>query len=208
MTKLPSLRLFVAAALGLFPALALTWTPYDCGPFSNLGSGTALPAGSTYPNMPYRGMPEYGNPYAGAAGGFPAMPYGYGLGMPGQVFAPIYNPLGHVQRFGAMNKASGFFVTQRATGDAYVLDIALNNMQPAQLQVDIRGPWIRISAKDTREDMREEQFGDGRGFMRSYSYSSGSNVQRIALPRDANPAGMRRENTADSVHIFIPRMTR
>ena len=206
MTQFLSSHLITATACGLLlPAFAAAWTPYGSSPYGNPSATAKPPAGLEAPAMPHPSMPGYANPPYGTDPRFPNAPYGFGPQMPGAGFIPEFWTPNYPEQFGTTAGPPRFFLSRSATSDAYVLDIRLENMEPTQIQVDIQGPWIRISSQNTREDVSEERFDDGRGFMRSYSYSSGSNSKRIPMPRDADPAAMTREDTADSVRITLPR---
>lgn len=81
-------------------------------------------------------------------------------------------------------------------------------MTPQEVQVRSEGPWILVSKDNSLQQLQEERFDDGHGFMRRFSYSSGTATRRFALPRDADPAAMRREESEDAVRIVIPRRQR
>ena len=205
MIKLLLRRLLPAAPIILLPAFVLAWTPYGYGPYDNPDNVGTPPAEPNAQQMPYPSMPSYGIPPYGTDPKFPGTPYGYPPQMPGPGFLPELGQPGSPSPFGTPGRQPRFTLSRSATSDAYILDIQLHNMEPTQVQIDIQGQWIRVGSTDTREDIREESFDAGRGFMRSYSYSSGSSAKRLVLPRDADPAGMTREDAAGSVRISIPR---
>jgi len=74
-----------------------------------------------------------------------------------------------------------------------------------EIQVDLDGRSIRLSRDASAKKSREETLDDGRGYMRSYSYSSGRSSRRIPLPQDADGGAMRREDSAEKVRVIIPR---
>jgi HSP20 family molecular chaperone IbpA len=96
-------------------------------------------------------------------------------------------------------------INRRTTDDAYVIDIELRNLRPDEVQVQAQGRWLSIGRDTSAEEVRQEQFDDGRGYMRSFSYSTGSTSRRMGLPPDADPAGMQREERENGLTIRIPR---
>lgn len=218
MSNITHKRRVHASALGtliLLPAFAAAWTPYGYGPYGGAWDAAAPPAGAEMPpyqsnagRAPSSGAPGSGYPPYPAGPAFPRAPYDYATPMPGAPFGSGIAPPDGAAESPRIGGPPRFSLSRSSTSDAYIIDIRLDDMEPTQLQVDVQGPWIRIGRQDTREDMREERFDDGRGFVRSYSYSSGSNSRRISLPRDADPDAMRREDAGNSVRIIIPRAKR
>ncbi len=172
-------RLVLALTLALLPTLACAWTPYGYGP------------------GPDQRMPGPVDQGPGAMG--PMGPMGEPMG--GPMDAPMDRPMGGP-------RATGLRMTQSATDDAYVLDIQLTGIRPDQVKVEVRGPWLLVTQETSAETSREETFGDGRGYSRSFSYSSGRTSRRLPIPRDADPAALQRQDTADAVQIRIPRIQR
>jgi HSP20 family molecular chaperone IbpA len=78
-------------------------------------------------------------------------------------------------------------------------------MKAEEIQVDVDGRSLRISRDTSAKMSREDNFDDGRGYMRSFSYSSGRSNRRIPLPSDADGAAMQRQDSPEQVRILIPR---
>ncbi len=168
-------RLVVTLALALVPVLAGAWTPYGYGPYQPV-----LPD-QTGPNVLDQGP----NP-------------GYG---------PM-DPMESRGRSGPpprMAQSGRMRIQQSATDAAYLLDIQLSGVKPADIKVEIRGPWVLVTRETSSESTQEETFGDGRGYKRSFSYSSGRASRRFNVPRDGDTSAMQRQDTEDAVRITIPR---
>jgi hypothetical protein len=76
------------------------------------------------------------------------------------------------------------------------------------VQIQTRGQWIRISQIGSRQQVQEDTFDQGRGFMRSYSYSSGTASRQFSVPSDGDLSAMKREESGETIHITIPRRQR
>jgi hypothetical protein len=208
-------RLFAAVAV-FGPALACAWTPYGYGPSDPWTGGPSPSQPPAAPGQegsppstatpPYPGQeapypPDY--PYPGFGGpGFE--PYGPGFGSQ----PPGYPPFGPPPGFGGFERrgpAGPGGISRQATEDAYILEIPLEGMKPEDIQVSTQGRWISISRGQTAQQTRQETFDQGRGYVRSFSYSTGSGARRLTLPRDADPEAMSREDGEDAVRILIPR---
>lgn len=100
---------------------------------------------------------------------------------------------------------AGLGLTQSRTDDAYVLDIDLRGLPPEQVQVRPAGGGLLLVVRRTAESSREETFDDGRGYARSWGFSTGQRVQRLPAPPDADVRAMQREDSAEVIHISIPR---
>jgi len=100
---------------------------------------------------------------------------------------------------------AGMRLTQHRSDEAYTLDIELNGLDPAQVQVEPAGSGLVIVAKQSAETDSTETFADGRGFRRSYSWSGGSRIQRLPVPPDGDLTAMLREDSDDGILIVIPR---
>ena len=100
---------------------------------------------------------------------------------------------------------AGMRLTRQHDDDAYTLDIQLNGLDPAQVRVLPLGYALAIIATQSAQTEREERFADGRGFRRSYSWSSGHSTKRLPVPPDGDLSAMRREDGDDMIHIVIPR---
>ena len=168
-------RLVLTLALALTPALAAAWTPYGYGP--------------DQPATPERPVP--------------------GTFDPGP--APEYGPMGPMEPRGSMGPPSpmvqrgGMRIRQSATDDAYLLEIQLSGVNPAEVKVDVNGPWILVTRDRSAETRQQETFDDGRGYRRSFSYSSGRASRRFTVPRDGDTSVMQRQDLEDAIRITIPR---
>jgi hypothetical protein len=195
MSKITAKRLFAAVLWCLAPALAAAWTPYGAGApgpesgYAPAGAGTpggGLPGGGQEPTPEgypsYPGYPPFG-PRPGMGGGLPGAS---GFGM----------------------QPSGFQISRQASPDAYTIDIRLHGLKPQQVQIQTRGQWIRISQIGSRQQVQEDTFDQGRGFMRSYSYSSGTASRQFSVPPDGDLGAMKREESGETIHITIPRRKR
>ena len=94
---------------------------------------------------------------------------------------------------------------QTVTAEGYVLEIPLEGLKADQVRVDFDGRALRLSRQTSASQSRADSFDEGRGYQRSFSYSSGRSSRRIPLPPDADGAAMKREDQADKVVILIPR---
>jgi hypothetical protein len=109
---------------------------------------------------------------------------------------------------GAQGQAPGSTrFDQHMTDEAYILDIALDGIDPAQIQVDTFGRALVVRTRRTLESHREEHFDDGRGVARSFSWSSGSSARRLPVPPDADLGALTREDSSERVRILIPRIS-
>lgn len=156
-----------------------TTEPAPGAPPSGYGRGSP-PPGFFGPGAPFSGPEGYGMPPAG----FPGGRYGYGSDRPGMQ------------------------VSRRTTEDAYLLDIQLRGMRPDEVQVRAQGRWITIDRVSSAQEVREEQLDQGRGYARSFSYSSGTASRRMTLPPDADTSAMQREDGESSIRIRFPRTER
>jgi HSP20 family molecular chaperone IbpA len=168
-------RLIFTLTLALAPALAAAWTPYGNGPYQ------------------------------------PATPGQSGPGTFDQGPAPGYGPMGPMEPRGSMGppppmvQRGGMRIRQGVTDDAYLLDIQLSGVKPAEVKVDVNGPWILVTQDRSAETSQQETFDDGRGYRRSFSYSSGRASRRFTVPRDGDTSAMQRQDTEDAIRITIPR---
>jgi len=91
------------------------------------------------------------------------------------------------------------------TPDAYLVRILVSDGKTDEVQVTPKGRSLDISrSTDTRTE-QEGSFDEGRGYQRSFSYSSGSIRQYVALPADADLGAMTRETKDGTVTLRIPR---
>ena len=211
-------------ALMLIPVLTLAWTPYDSGP------GQVYPGGPEQgaPMGPGGAPFGYGGGYDGGYGRDFGPGFGddfyrdldqfFGRPFPGRAgegrdWTPPSGPRasgpesyqGGFGRGGPMGQSGGLRIDRRATDDAYLLDIQLAGIKPAEVEVRVQGPWVLISRTSSAESKQEETMRDGRGYRRSFSYSSGSMSRRFNLPPDADGAALQRQDAEDAIHISIPR---
>ena len=78
-------------------------------------------------------------------------------------------------------------------------------VNPAEVKVDVNGPWILVTRDRSAESRQQETFDDGRGYRRSFSYSSGRASRRFTVPRDGDTSAMQRQDLEDAIRITIPR---
>jgi hypothetical protein len=97
-------------------------------------------------------------------------------------------------------------IARRTSPEGYLIEIALQNVDPAQIQVIPRGRGLRIQYRTATQDLRRDTF-DG-GSSQSYSHVSGSMTRHVPLPPDADLAGLSQEVTQDRILLRVPRLTR
>jgi hypothetical protein len=96
-------------------------------------------------------------------------------------------------------------VTREMTDDAYLVHVLVSDGKTEEVQVTPRGRSLDISrSTDTRSE-QEDTFDDGRGYQRSFSYSTGAVRQYVALPGDADLGAMTREAKDGTITLRIPR---
>ena len=206
------------------PCVASAWTPYGAGYGYGYGTDGGEPPRTgpetrdqtpgDFPSAP--GFPGYGpgwgGPYpyappwagsgaAGSAPGFPpqAPPY------PGYAAPPTYSgAFAGAGRPGYASR-SRFRVSRETSEDAYILNIEVQGIEPAELQVSTRGQRISIRTEVSQKELREDSFDDARGRSHSYSFSTGSASQGVTVPPDGDLAAMSREEGEGYVRITIPR---
>lgn len=187
--------LFAALGIGLSP-LVMAWTPYGYGPYDpgyrgGYGGQSGYPPGAQAPQAADSDAASDTAPIA------PLYP-DFGPG-PGPSWA---YPGSGVPSFG---RPPGFRISRATSNDAYSLTIHLHGMSPEEVQVRAQGQSLVISRERTEQQIQKDSFDDGRGFMRSFSYSSGTSSRRLTVPRDADLSAMSREDGEESIHIRIPR---
>jgi hypothetical protein len=195
MSNSVTIRSLIVATLWLAASgYAAAWTPYSTGTYGpeseprypgnypeTVSPGT--PEASPYPSYP--SPPAFGPPpEMGMPGGFPGM-----------------QPPG-------MGPSGGFQISRTASPDAYTLTIRLHGLKPEQVQIQTQGQWMRISEVGSQQQVQEDTFDQGRGYMRSYSYSSGTASRQFSVPRDGDLSAMKREDSGDTIRITIPRKRR
>jgi hypothetical protein len=205
----------------------------DAEPTASQGMPGEPAAG--YPDYPPApptgyGAPEYRTPSFGYPGTeFPPSGMGYGApayGPPPGEYGPVgsmqppagYQPPGYgptAGPYGGPAEAedgsvsfdfAGMRLTQRRSDDAYTLDIELNGVDPSQVRIVPGRSGLTIVAGQTAQTESEETFGDGYGFRRSYSWSSGQSVKGLPVPPDGDLSALQREEGEDMIRILIPRV--
>ena len=209
----------VAALLVLSASIATAWTPSDEPPRVDGEPALPAPAQGPYPDI-------YGPPPDMYMGGYPAYAPGYPTGPNTAAYPPMepgYPPYygqpggysggpaaGDQGGAGPLTFAfAGMEVTQDRSDEAYTLDIALNGVDPSLIRITPMpmGRGLMIVSEQSTQTSREETYNDGRGFSRSYSYSSGRNVKRLPVPPDAELSAMRREDADGRILVSIPRLS-
>jgi HSP20 family molecular chaperone IbpA len=99
-------------------------------------------------------------------------------------------------------------ISRATTPDAYELTIELAGASPQDVQVRAQGQSILISRESSTQQVQKDSFGNGRGYTRSFSYSSGTSSRRLRVPQDADLSAMSRTDAESSVVIRIPRVSR
>jgi hypothetical protein len=102
-------------------------------------------------------------------------------------------------------RPAGLDISREATEDAYLLEIRADRMDLREIRIEARGGWILVATDSDASDVRAESFDQGRGFSRSYSFSTGTAQRRFRLPPDADAASMTRQDGEDAIRIRIPR---
>jgi len=192
--------LFVGSLCLLAPGLVGAWTPYGTGAY---GSGAEpdypYPAPGAQTPGTFSGQPGAGTETSPSPPEYSYPPYGpppgMGRGFPGMA-APRMGPSGGMQ------------ISREATPEAYVLTIHLRDVKPAQVQIQTHGQWMRISEVGSQQQVQRDTFDQGRGYVHSYSYSSGSASRQFSVPWDGDLSAMKREDSGDTIRVTIPRKTR
>lgn len=220
-------RLVAALAIG-FSWQVLAWTPYGYGPYGpGYQSGypetlpPAPPIGSDayQPRVPPVTDPSSGigvrpiHPYGGWAPVSPWSDYGAPMTPPGREFPGYRSAPGPSRGYAGSGARSfgpppGFRISRATSEDAYTVTIYLEGVTPEEIQVEARGQWIRVSRDSSAQSVQEDSFDDGRGFMRSFSYSTGTSSRRLSVPRDGDLTAMSRDDGEKSIRIRIPRHRR
>lgn len=223
-------RLLIAALSGGLVLPAMAWGPYGSGPWSGYpappGMGTygpgfppfsppayPFPDGNALPNTSARNMggtgtpsrqPDENTPPNAPTPVLPSPDYG---AYPG--YGPYARPFQGPPGFGRRDPSgpAGFRLSRAATDDAYTLTIELDGMDPATVQVHTQGNRLILRRTHTTQQTQKNDFGDGRGFARGFSYSSGTVSRSLWIPKDGIPSAMSREDGEDSIRLRIPRRT-
>jgi HSP20 family molecular chaperone IbpA len=99
-------------------------------------------------------------------------------------------------------------VQREATADAYLVHILVTDGKTDEVQVTPLGRSLAISRSASAETVQEDNFDEGRGYQRSFSFSRGALSRRIALPPDADLSAMTREVKDGTITLRIPRSAR
>ncbi len=173
---------------------ASAWTP---------STEPAVGEGESMPSMPV--MPGYPLPDYQAYPSRP--PMGYGPPAYPRPPMPYGAPAGIESGGGSVAlEFAGMRLTQDRNDDAYTLDIELGDVEPSQVRIEPMGSALVIISEQSAQSRREERFADGRGFSRSFSYSSGRMTKRLPVPPDGDLSAMQREDSEGRVRILIPRV--
>ncbi|KAA6184684.1 Hsp20 family protein [Thiohalocapsa marina] len=196
--RLPFPSLLAATALVVTAPAAVAWTPSNQPPIGADGQLTAPPL-PVY-HAPYgQGYPErYTPPYPQRLAP-PAYPTAFGPMPPDAAGGADGGPVSF--QFGGLQMIQG------RSDEAYTLDIDLGDMDPAQVRIAPLGQGLMIAVERTAEQRREETFDDGRGYVRSFSYSSGQRRQRLPVPPDGDLSAMQQALDNGHIHIRIPRLS-
>ena len=196
-----------AILLAAAPSLVLAWTPYAPGPGgAYYGYGYPGPYGAPYGVPPMPAAPGYpgdwpspfDTPPAPAAPAAPAdRPQAGSAGAPG--WMPEGRPLG------ARPALPRLDVSRRMEGDAYVVDIQVQNIDPDKIEIRPMPRGLVIAYDMSVESNQQDQSPDRRAYRRSYSFSRGTTSRRIALPADAKLDALSREVSENRLILRIPR---
>lgn len=155
--------------------------------------------GLTYPEMGYPGPFGYGPGLSPPEMGSSTGPYGYG--------PPSWDNAGPYGYSPGMRAGprEGLRIIRDADANAYYILISTGDVAPQAVQVRIEGRWLLVGIDRSRQDSVQQSFDEGRGYQRSFSYSTGQTNRRLTVPQDADTAGMRREDGDREVRITLPR---
>ncbi|AFL75625.1 Hsp20/alpha crystallin family protein [Thiocystis violascens] len=171
--------LTTVALTAILPALTFAWTPYPGYPLPD-GRPLGAPFGPMAPGDP---------------GAWPVMP-------PSSPFGALA-PMDSESR--QMPPASRMRISRQSTNDAYLIDIALENIDSEQVEIRPAGRGLTISYSTRMQTSEEETLPRGEGFRRSYRVARGAASRRIALPPDADLANLSREISDNRIRLRIPR---
>ncbi|MCB2263997.1 MAG: hypothetical protein LGR52_13850 [Candidatus Thiosymbion ectosymbiont of Robbea hypermnestra] len=170
-----------------------------------------FPDGNAFPNTPAQNtggtparQPDKNTPPNASTPVPPSPDYGAYPGY-GPYARPFQGPPGSGSR--GPSRPAGFRLSRAATDDAYTLTIALNGIDPATVQIHTQGNRLILRRTHTTQQTQKNDFGDGRGFARGFSYSSGTVSRSLWIPKDGIPSAMSREDGEDSIRLRIPRRT-
>ncbi|RKT43361.1 hypothetical protein BDD21_0694 [Thiocapsa rosea] len=193
-------HLTVAVLIIVVSAPTFAWGPY--GPPSPGPYAPAAPWAGGWGN--HGPFVDPGNPYAPQSFGPPPFMEPPGLPVPPSNPFAAQSNAPSAQPAALSRQARHLSIARRATPDAYLVEIRLENIDPAQVQISSQGRGLRIAYRTRSEEYRKDSFGAGYG--QGYSVMSGSASQRLNLPPDADIAAMSREVTSDRIQLRIPRV--
>ncbi len=196
-------RLTAALIIGAMSTPVLAWGPY--GP-------PALPGAAD----PFWGPPGMPAPFA-APYGFEAPPMPPSFAAPEAIEPrpesatpaapgswPWSAPPGRERATPFRPAQSGLVISQQATPEAYLVEIDLTDLDPAQVRIMPRRHGIAISYRtDSRGDLGDQIPG---GYRYGYNRSSSVASRHIRLPADADLSAMSREQTSEVIRLRIPRV--
>lgn len=172
--------------------------------FSQAGDDAPAPVQSFPPSMPPTGAPMQPQaPPPGAGFPPPAQTAGPGGSRGEAPMPPEYDPDTGRLAF----DFAGLRLTQSRSDDVYVLDIDLRGLPPEQVQIRPAGGGLLLAVRRTAETSREETLDDGRGYRRSWGFSTGQRVKRLPAPPDADVRNLQRTDGDASIQVRIPRRT-
>jgi len=189
-----------AAALSVFlPHLVSAQTWMAPGPYA----GRPGVYGPPVPLAPWS-MPEKGDrdqpafPYA--APGMPAPPPGFESA-----------PWPSTPDFGRLEQRERpswprLTLSRRATDDAYLIEIQLQDLKPDQVEIRPVGRGLVITHDALVRSTQSEPLPGGEGYQSRYSLSRDTSTRRLSLPPDADLAGMTREVKDGGILIRVPRV--
>lgn len=98
-------------------------------------------------------------------------------------------------------------ISRGMDGAAYLIDVALQNIDPKQVQIRPAGRGIFVSYRHEAQLNRRDTLPGGDGYRRSYSVSRGSANNRIGLPPDADLGAMSTEVKDGHILVRVPRVS-
>jgi hypothetical protein len=201
-----------AILLAAVPTLALAWTPYAPGPGgAYYGYGYPDPYGAPYGMPPMPAGPGY-------LGDWPPSPFDPAptqsaptdTPQEGSASQPPAGAPGWMREgrsLGARPALPRLDVSRRMEGDAYVVDIQVQNIDPDKIEIRPTPRGLVIAYDMSVESNQQDQSPDRRAYRRSYSFSRGTTTRRVALPADAKLDALSREVSENRVILRIPRDT-
>ncbi len=97
-------------------------------------------------------------------------------------------------------------INRRTTQDAYLIEIALENLTPDQIEIRPAGRGLIITHQATIRHRQNDALPGGEGYQTRYSLTRDTSVRRIGLPPDADLANLSREIKDDRILIRVPRL--